>query len=71
MNDEFDKKIMNLTMNLNIERSTRINKARIRRMKERNDCIDKVKEEAREHLLKVTVNPKNLTYQGTMKNLII
>jgi hypothetical protein len=25
MNDEFDKKIMNLTMNLNIERSTRIN----------------------------------------------
>jgi hypothetical protein len=40
-------------------------------MKERNDCIDKVKEETREHLLKQTVNPKNLSYQKTMKDLII
>lgn len=48
MNDEYDKKNMNLTMNLNIERSTKINQTRILRMKERNNCIDKVKDETKE-----------------------
>lgn len=39
LNDEFDKKLMNLTMNLNIERSTKINQTRILKMTESNKCI--------------------------------
>lgn len=71
MNEEFDKKIMNLTMNLNIEKSTKINQTRLLRMTERNKCIDKVKEEAKEQMLKTIVNPTNYMYKGAMKNLII
>lgn len=48
MNEDYDKKMMNLTMNLNIERSTKINQTRLLKMKERNTCIDKVKEETKE-----------------------
>jgi hypothetical protein len=40
-------------------------------MKERNICIDKVKEEAKEQMLKTVVNPTNYMYKGAMKNLII
>lgn len=71
MNDEFDKKLMNLTMNLNIERSTKINQTRILKMAESNKCLDKVKEETKEQLLKTIVNPTNYMYKGAMKNLII
>lgn len=71
MNEEFDKKIMNLTMNLNIERSTKINQTRILRMKERNDCINRVKEETKDQMLKTIVNPTNYMYKGAIKNLII
>lgn len=71
LNDEFDKKMMNLTMNLNIERSTKINQTRILRMTERNKCIDRVKDETKEQLLKTIVNPTNYMYKGAMKNLII
>lgn len=71
MNNEFDKKIMNLTMNLNIERSTKINQTRILRMQERNKCVEKVKEETREQMLKTIVNPTNYLYKGAIKNLII
>ena len=71
MNEEFDKKIMTLTMNLNIERSTKINQTRILRMQERNKCIDRVKDETKEQLLKTIVNPTNYMYKGAMKNLII
>lgn len=71
MNEDYDKKLMNLTMNLNIERSTKINASRLTKMKERNICIDKVKEEAKEQMLKTVVNPTNYMYKGAMKNLII
>lgn len=71
LNDEFDKKLMNLTMNLNIERSTKINQTRILRMTERNKCVNKVKEETKEQLLKTIVNPTNYMYKGAIKNLII
>ena len=40
-------------------------------MKERNNCIDKVKEEAKEQMLKTVVNPNNYMYKGALKNLII
>lgn len=71
MNEEFDKKIMNLTMNLNIERSTKINQTRLLRMTERSKCVDKVKEETKEQMLKTVVNPTNYMYKGAIKNLII
>jgi hypothetical protein len=62
---------MNLTMNLNIEKSTKINQTRILRMTERNKCIDRVKEETKEQLLKTIVNPTNYMYKNAIKNLII
>ncbi len=62
---------MNLTMNLNIERSTKINQTRILRMAERNKCVDKVKEETKEQLLKTIVNPTNYMYKAAIKNIII
>jgi hypothetical protein len=71
MNDEFDKKLMNLTMNLNIEKSTKINQTRILRMTESNKCVIRVKEETKEQLLKTIVNPTNYMYKGAIKNLII
>lgn len=71
LNDEFDKKLMNLTMNLNIERSTKINQTRILRMTERNKCVEKVKEETKEQLLKTIVNPTNYMYKGAIKHLIV
>lgn len=40
-------------------------------MKERNTCIEKVKEEAKEQMLKTVVNPTNYMYKGAIKNLII
>ena len=71
MNEDYYKKLMNLTMNLNIERSTKINQTRLQKMKERNICIDKVKDEAKEQMLKTVVNPSNYMYKGAVKNLII
>jgi len=40
-------------------------------MKERNICIDKVKDEAKDQMLKTVVNPSNNMYKGAVKNLII
>ena len=71
MNEDFDKKLQKLTQNLNIERSTKVNEARIKKMKERNDCVERVKEETRDHMLRSIVNPTNLTYRAAIKNLII
>ena len=39
MNEDFDKKVNQLNMNMNIEKSTKINSTRLLRMKERNVCI--------------------------------
>ena len=62
---------MSLTMNLNIERSTKINQTRIVKMQERNKCIEKVRDETKEQMLKTVVNPTNYMYKGCMKNLLI
>jgi hypothetical protein len=40
-------------------------------MTERNKCIDRVKEETKEQLLKTIVNPTNYMYKNAIKNLII
>ena len=71
LKEEFEKKLLNLTMTLNIERSTKVNQTRLVRMKARNDCVLKVKEETKEQLLKTVVNPTNFNYKSAMKNLII
>ena len=71
LNTEFDKKIMNLNMNLNIERSSKINLTRIQKMEERNKCIEKIRDETKEQMLKSIVNPTNYMYKGAIKNLII
>lgn len=57
LREEFDKKLLNLTMNLNIEKSTKISATRMMRMKERNNCIEKIKTESKENMLKTIVAP--------------
>ena len=71
LREEMEKKLFNLNMNLNIERSTKINQTRLLRMKERNECIKKIKEEAKEMMLKTIVTPDKEQYKTAMKNLII
>jgi hypothetical protein len=58
-------------MNLNIERSSKINLTRIQKMEERNKCIEKIRDETKEQMLKTIVNPTNYMYKGAIKNLII
>ena len=57
--EEFEKKLLSLTMSLNIEKSTRINATRLQRMKERNVCVLQLKDETKDQLLKTIVNPTN------------
>ena len=61
----------NLQMNLNIERSTKVNAARLLKMKERNNRILQIKEDTKEQLLKTKVNPTNPEYKQCTKKLII
>jgi hypothetical protein len=60
-----------LTQNLNIERSSKVNLVRLKKMTERNNCIEKIREETRAHMLRNTVNPTNSGYRMAVKNLII
>lgn len=71
MNEDFDKKLQKLTQNLNIERSSKVNDVRLRKMKERNTCVEKVREETKEYMVNKVVNPGNLAYRTAIKNLII
>ena len=66
-----DKKLFNLNMNLNIEKSTKINMTRLEKMKERNKCIEKIKDEVKESMLKTIVAPDKHKYKVAVKNLII
>ena len=71
LNDEFEKKLFNLNMNLNIERSKKINGSRLLRMEERNKCIVKVREESKDQMLKTIVAPDKHQYKAAMQSLII
>mmetsp|Transcript_12472 Transcript_12472/g.9071 ORF Transcript_12472/g.9071 Transcript_12472/m.9071 type:complete len:126 (-) Transcript_12472:260-637(-) len=71
LNDEIEKKLFNLTMNLNIERSAKINSTRLQKMTERNNCIQLVKGDAKQFLLKNTVSADKIAYKNAVKNLII
>ena len=70
-NEDFDKKIQKLQQNLNIEKSTKVNAVRLKKMMERNVCVEKVKEETLQHMLRSVVNPTNQQYRAALKNLII
>lgn len=50
--EELEKKMFNLTMNINIERSNKVNTSRLLRMKARNECVLKIKDEVKDALLK-------------------
>lgn len=69
--EENDKQLQKLTQNLNIERSSKVNAVRLTKMTKRNECIQKVKEETRDQLLRSVVNPSNPTYRVAVQNLII
>jgi len=71
MNEDFDKKLQKLTQSLNIERSTKINETRLKKMTERNICVEKVRSEMKEQMIRTIVNPTNPTYREAIKNLII
>jgi hypothetical protein len=43
LEEEYMKNVSKLTQTLNIERSTKVNAARLEKMKERNNCVQKVK----------------------------
>lgn len=71
LEEDYTKKVSKLTQSLNIERSTKVNEARLLKMKERNDCMSAIRDETKEHMLRSVVNPENLSYRNAVKNLII
>ena len=71
LEEDYTKKVSKLTQSLNIERSTKVNEARLQKMKERNDCMRLIRDETKEHMLRSIVNPENLSYRNAVKNLII
>jgi hypothetical protein len=58
-------------MNLNIERSKKINGSRLKRMEERNKCIVQIKNEAKDNMLKTIVDPSKPQYKMAIKNILI
>lgn len=71
LEEDYTKKVSKLTQSLNIERSTKVNEARLLKMKERNDCMMSIRDDTKEHMLRSVVNPENLSYRNAVKNLII
>jgi V-type H+-transporting ATPase subunit E len=69
--EEYIKKISKLSQTLNIERSGKVNEARLKKMRERNVCMDKIRGETKEHMLRTVINSENITYRQAIKNLII
>lgn len=71
MNDNYNKKLQKLTQDLNISRSKSVNEVRLQKMNERNNCMESIRKETRQRLLKEFVNPENQTYRQAVKNLLI
>ena len=57
-------------MDLNIQRSKKINAARLKKMEERNKCLDLVKASMKERLKKERTSNR-ARYLATVKNLIV
>jgi vacuolar-type H+-ATPase subunit E/Vma4 len=48
-----------------------VNEARLTKMKKRNECMNLIRQETKDHMLRSVVNPENLSYRSAVKNLII
>ena len=70
VNQEYDKKLQNESMNQNIEKSKKINDSRLLTIKARNQCIEQVKDIAQQKILN-DYGPNNSVYRETLKNLIV
>ena len=72
---EVDKKIENmrrdLQQELNIKRSSKINKARMKKMNFRNELLKKLIEDAIEVIMNDLADPQNDEYKGLIKDLIM
>ena len=66
-----EKKLGNLTMTLNINRSKRVNETRVHRMKARNRCIESIRTSTKQHIIDNIAVRGNEPYRKTMKDLII
>mmetsp|Transcript_1882 Transcript_1882/g.2608 ORF Transcript_1882/g.2608 Transcript_1882/m.2608 type:complete len:233 (-) Transcript_1882:52-750(-) len=65
-----DDKISKLNQDLNIQRSKKINEARLQKMKERNKCLGEIKADMQVRLKEERENNRE-RYLGTVKNLIL
>ena len=67
---DHDERVNTLNQELNIKKSKKINAARLLKMKERNKCLDEIKEVMMEKLKDEMVNNRD-RYLATVKNLIL
>ena len=68
---KMDKMRRDLQTELNIKRSTQINKARMKKMNYRNDLMGKLIEEATVVIKNEIADPQNDEYKDVIKNLIM
>mmetsp|Transcript_23877 Transcript_23877/g.21219 ORF Transcript_23877/g.21219 Transcript_23877/m.21219 type:complete len:160 (+) Transcript_23877:601-1080(+) len=71
LHTENEKKKQNLQMELNIQRSQKINSTRLAKMSEREKCIQSIKEELKEKLVSQIATTSNPEYKKFLKDLII
>ena len=69
--EEFEKKLRNISMARNIERSTKINALRLEKMNSRDKLIQRLIVESKEHLGKTLADPANPKYARTLQQLIV
>lgn len=67
---DHDEKVNNLNLDLNIKKSKKINEARLLKMKERNKCLDEIKDIMMVKLKEEMENNRD-RYLATVKNLIL
>ena len=65
-----DERIKQCELELNIQRSQKILSAKLLKMKERNNCLDKIREEMKTKLKNERTNNRG-RYLDTLKNLIM
>lgn len=67
---EQDERLKQCELDLNIQRSQQILKAKLIKMKERNNCIEKIKEDMKVKLVQERTSNR-ARYLATVKNLIL
>ena len=68
--EDQDARLKQVELDLNIMRSQKILSAKLLKMKERNKCLELIREEMKEKLKNERVNNKQ-RYLATVKNLIL